>query len=361
MTLILYELVCANFLGIVEAFEAPQHVTCKMQIPVFLALCITTTWAVDLRTDFSITFRYPDSHAHWPRKLLVDIASSDAFIYDQVRFPKLSSTRAVNTSESKTFNNLDIPVSITYNSPFADEKTDMIVGYVGEDNLKFDGKDLRTNLVFATLSFADPGKGITGEGFAGRIGLAKESGKTELRDDLFKAAGKKLVCLLYSTELDGSNSSTRVTIGTNPLQDRTPHLQAKSLKNEFRLWSVNVTRFTIGGNILGKSVQAYLSTTTNFLTVPSNYLQLIVRQTRARYDEKASLYVVDCATKNKLFFYINGKEFPIEAQSYIAKRGNVCYLKVREGTLVLGSPFFVNLGVCLDFEKDEFSIYRLKP
>ncbi|CAD5224910.1 unnamed protein product [Bursaphelenchus xylophilus] len=318
-------------------------------------LILSTPLTHAINTNFNIELTYANKEA---RKVLVDTTSAASFLFDAK--VNLDKSRTVNPADSKTFKNLNKTIFQKYN-PYTNEAYSSFSGYLGEDDFSHGALKFRGTLGLASGQLNDPGKASNGELFAGRIGLSRGKSDALLRDAILAKAEKKVACLSLQTTIGGEKPTSKVTLRQDPFADKTPYLQAKSLPHPEGNWQVNVTRFSLAGVVFANTIPADISTTCGFIGVPYNYFAKIRQALNVRYDNKTGHDTVDCNKVGTFVLHINGKAFLLYSGYYTEKSGSVCVLKIRpQSGFVLGLPFFVNAGVCLDFEKEELKIYKLQ-
>uniref|UniRef100_A0A1I7SRI2 Peptidase A1 domain-containing protein n=1 Tax=Bursaphelenchus xylophilus TaxID=6326 RepID=A0A1I7SRI2_BURXY len=130
-------------------------------------------------------------------------------------------------------------------------------------------------------------------------------------------------------------------------------------------WVAKIDKFRIGDSQTFANFEATISTTLHGISLPSALFNTVVRTLGAKYNRENGTYSVDCGKSLNLVLEINGAkiEVPLEAYTLKTKEGCTLLLKshAESKQIVLGQAYFMERGVCLDYDNDEIHFHHDYP
>lgn len=263
-----------------------------------------------------------------------------------------------NPSQSSTFSTNSQSFSLQYGSG-------SLTGFFGYDTLTVQNIQV-PNQEFG-LSENEPGTNFVYAKFDGIMGmgypsLAAGRATTALQGMLQEGALNSPVFSFYLSSQQSSQNGGEVIFGGVDSNLYTGQIYWSPVTQEL-YWQIGIEEFLIGGQASGwcsQGCQAIVDTGTSLLTVPQQYMSVLLQATGAQEDQYGQ-FSVDCSSIQNLptlTFIINGVQFPLPPYFYILNNNGYCIVGVEPTYLPSqnGQPLWILGDV---FLRAYYSIYDM--
>ncbi|CAD5218002.1 unnamed protein product [Bursaphelenchus xylophilus] len=306
--------------------------------------------------DFKLPVFFADSGG-LQRDLLIDIATTENFVLNARTFKqKYGDRRVYDPKASKTFKTSDrrfygvFPVWITQNYS-------TVYGYIGEDIVRILSHPVEASFgVVTVVKGEDSVKTCDGQGAAGRLGLSRGRGTTNLGSVFIKDRQRAILCL------SAISGKAMIYIG-DFIYDKQDLLVKVPVYPDFDvLWKVQLRSLIVGEKTYASPL-AILSTTLPGISLPEPMFGAAIQALGAEYDNNTRNYFVDCGKNFSLFFEVQqGTIIEVKLEEFTKKLEDQCILLLENhyiiSFVVLGQAYFEDRGYCLDFDKKEVHFYN---
>lgn len=331
---------------------------------VLLILCVTASVG-----NLSIPIqRYADSlfykvRVYWgpdkvPTYLKVDTGSSDVWVANssEAVLGSDASDGTYDPSGSSSFHDLDE----VFFTKFLDLTA--ALGTYGTDDVTVNGITLK-HFQFGRVTKTSAGNG----GFG--IGPPENEGTTTHDYDnlpIYLAENDLVDSAVLSIDVAKGGAYGQLIFGSVDYEDfcagKRGIMQMGKLDGQFKQYSVGVSGFGIGDDVLHFSDGAYATFDTGKagITVPSEVFRSIGKALKLAYHEDLGHYGVDCSFSGAPTINFNGYEITLPVESIIGKREGGCVLNLVENKqnnlFIFGPPFFESVFLSLDLKTGSASM-----
>ncbi|CAD5233922.1 unnamed protein product [Bursaphelenchus xylophilus] len=327
-----------------------------------LFLSTTSLTSAD-KGDLSIALGFNDQRWH-ALPLLFDITAQDSFVLDTAYFAdKAGRNNTFDPNSSINFIKGSSEFTLKYEAKYSNGES-TVHGFVGKDMVfvKPPYWFLGDFGIVSEFEGNNPVLQSNGAWTGGRIGLArKQKNKYGLVSQIFQTYEDLNVCMYYYRRDDGYWFALDLPKPMYQKKDLRGILNAKD--NAEGLWELNVNKFSFQSYQRERDTTAIFTTTFDGIKLPKAHFTYIVKNTEAKQREDGR-YEVRCPTEASPLpsIKLGFEDLTVEIKdvSYAQKVGDVCILKLEaidEDLFILGSPFYIDTGVCLNYNNGTVAFF----
>ncbi|CAD5233107.1 unnamed protein product [Bursaphelenchus xylophilus] len=294
------------------------------------------------------------------RNFIVDTTSSNDFVLNSRQFLRPAGKHnTFNPDKSSTLEKLTRQYSVDYIELYNDANSS-VKGILVEDalfspvaNVRF-----RFGVVDTVEGQVNPAKSNDGQWSVGRVGLDRSTkGQTTLKQGLFDLVLEHTLCGSIVESEDAHIVST--DLGYPSSRYESSKIIAIPAETNSNLWKISSVKVSLQ-NTQSSVRSAVLSTTLDALSLPVNEFSGIIKEFGA-VKENGEYYVEDLSKLSNILVSVKEIVFEVKPSAFTEPVNQRYRLKLRSNTenvFVLGTPFWINNGYCLDFVKNEVTFFK---
>ncbi|CAD5214205.1 unnamed protein product [Bursaphelenchus okinawaensis] len=304
--------------------------------------------------------------------LLLDIDRISTFVLHHQSFPDLPAKSTVDFEKSTSFKNTTKKFFALVSSDTNDEIA-FGDGHVCEDTFEILGNKIHH--AFGVVNKGDPALTLASDGTtaAGRIGFARNTSyydEKDVRFELFKNLRENVLCFGTTYSEVTQQHISKVALGQTiyPEKDFVASAHAYTYDEhddlkEDGIWRIQTDTISIGNYTKKRETDTVFTSTKDGLVFHFYDLYPIMRSLKAVQNTTDKEWYTDCSNDIPLSIGINRKLIKIRFDAFTEQVGDgKCRIKIKshvDDYIIIGLPFFVNNGVCLNYKINRFYVYDI--